>query len=175
MNFIMNKEDNNLSKEKEKKKKSKRLTNKELKQLVEDLENKILLKTADFENYRKRIQKELSNTRLYAQISILDRILSVYDLFKMAVAASEKENADLTILTQGLSMINTEFKKVLDDLNITEVKSLGEVFNHELHEAVSEENSKEEKGKIIKEHRCGYKMNGKLIRAASVVVSKGEE
>ena len=155
--------------------KTKRVTVKDLNVKIKELENKILLKTADLENYRRRIQKEINDTRTFAQISVIDKILSIYDLFKMAVQASEEEKADLNTLKQGLTMINAEFTKVLDELGIKEIQALGEEFNHKLHEALSEEESKEAKGKVIKQYKCGYKMHERLIRAASVVVSKGEK
>ena len=167
-----------MSKNKEEKNESKpkRVSSKKLKEEIEQLEQKILHKTADFENYRRRIQKELNDTRERSKLSVIEQVLSVYDIFKMALQASEQENADLQVLLQGLILIKAEFTKVLGEYSVAEFNCVGEKFDHNLHEAMSEDFSEDyPEGTIIKELRCGYKVEDKIIRAASVVVSKGQE
>ena len=167
-----------MSKDKENKKtvKSKRVSVKKLKEDIQQLEQKILHKTADFENYRRRIQRELNDTREHSKLNVIEQVLNIYDIFKMALQASEQENADLQVLLQGLTLIKAEFTKVLEEYSVVEFNCVGKEFNHNIHEAMSEEFSDEHpKGIIIKQLRCGYKAGEKLIRVASVVVSKGKE
>lgn len=139
---------------------------------LEELRNKYLRLHADYDNYRKRVSKDLSNVRLNAQVDTVLPIIQIFDHFDMAVAATE--NADnMDAIKEGLKMILVEFGKALDELGLKKIDAIGRPFDPNLHEAVAEEPSEEEEGTVIKQWRCGYQMGDRLIRPANVVVSSG--
>ncbi|NOY74493.1 MAG: nucleotide exchange factor GrpE [Kiritimatiellaeota bacterium] len=145
---------------------------KELEAKLAEAEDKTLRLRAEYDNYRKRCYRELSDARAYAKTDALTPILNVYDHFKMAVSAAESGD-DTQVIHEGLKLINSEFAKAMDELGILEIDAVGEKFDPNLHEAVAEEFSELEEGVVVKQWRCGYKMGDKLLRPASVVVSSG--
>jgi molecular chaperone GrpE len=147
---------------------------KELEAELLESEDKTLRLRAEYDNYRKRSYRELSDARAYAKSDTLTPILNVFDHFQMAVAAADTTE-DMSVITEGLKMINAEFAKAMDELGVESVDAIGKKFDPNLHEAVAEEASDQEEGTVIKQWRCGYKLGDKLLRPASVVVSSGEK
>ena len=136
---------------------------------------KILRVRAEFENYRKRMQRELSETRSFGKVTTLEEILPIMDHFKMAMAASDSSN-DLKTLKEGMKLIQIEFDRCFKNLGIEIIPTTGQQFDPKLHEAVSTEPSCDiEEGCIIKEWKTGYRIGDRLLRPASVVVSSGQE
>lgn len=127
---------------------------------------------ADFQNYRKRVSKELTAARLQGIYEILPPFIQVYDYFEMATAAAEKSD-NIGAIRDGMNMIAREFKKAIDELSLTRIDGVGKRFDPELHEAVAHEASDAPEGEIIRQWNCGYKMGERLIRPAKVVVSSG--
>ena len=79
-------------------------------------------------------------------------------------------------IRQGLDLILGEYGKALDELGVEKFGAEGELFNPELHEAISHEYSPEvAEGTVIKQWKCGYRIGQKLLRPATVAVSKGPE
>jgi len=145
-------------------------------ELVAELKETILRIRADFDNFRKRTQRDIADARAYGKISAVEEILPIFDTFKMALQAANMDNADLNTLLAGLNMIQNQFSQSFGALGIDEINALGEAFDPNIHEAVSEEFSEDkEAGVVIGQHRCGYKVGERLIRAATVVVSKGPQ
>ena len=143
-------------------------------ELVADLTDKLLRKTADFDNFRKRSQRDIQDARAYSKMSTIEEFLTIYDTFKMAVMATNDPNANLEMIVAGLNMIQNEFSRTFSNLGVEELDATGQEFDPNFHEAVSREPSEEiEEGKIIRQQRCGYKMGEKLLRAAMVIVSSG--
>jgi len=140
---------------------------------LNESEDKLLRLKAEYENYRKRISREVINAGINARADTILPILQVYDHFKMAVAAAETSD-DMEIVKQGLTMINSEFSKAMDELGVKEVNSIGQKFDPNCHEAVAKENSEEEEDTIIKQWQPGYMLGDKLLRPATVVVSSGQ-
>ena len=143
---------------------------------IAELQNAVLRARADFDNFRKRTQRDLADARAYSKMSTVGEILPIFDTFKMAMQAANMDNADMNTLLAGLNMIQNQFTQSFDAMGVSEVNAIGQDFDPNLHEAVVEQFSEEvEVGKIISQQRSGYKMGEKLIRAATVVVSKGPE
>ena len=123
---------------------------------------------AEFENYKKRSSKE--REMLYNSIlaDIISSFLPVIDnLEKAAEAKTEDEN-----YKQGLELVLKQFSDVLTKFNVEEIKTIGEVFDPEFHDAVSsvQDETKGEK-EIVQVFRKGYKIGTKVIRHAMVVVA----
>lgn len=123
---------------------------------------------AEFENHKKRSQKEREG--LYNSIlgDIVEVILPILDNLENA---SKVETTDENY-KKGIELVLKQFQDVLKAKGVEEIKSLGETFDPELHEAVSsvQDDSKKEK-EIVQEYRKGYKIGSKVIRHSMVVVA----
>ena len=137
-------------------------------------EDKNLRTHAEYDNYRKRSFRELTDARAAVKADTLEPILNVFDHFKMAVDAAETSD-DMKVIKDGMKMICTEFSKAMEEYGLEEVNALGEKFDPNLHEAIAKEPSDTEEDIVIKQWRCGYKLGSRLLRPATVVVSSGSE
>ena len=139
-----------------------------------------LLKRAqqDFENYRRRVERERGEHYAYALATIVKELLPVLDNFHLAVVNAEKfsEEKDLQQYFDGLELIEQQFEKVLTVLGIERIPALGEKFNPQFHEAAAiEADSSVEPDTILEELARGYRLGEKLIRPALVKVSVKDE
>jgi len=127
---------------------------------------------ADYINLKKETDKKLAESTQYANAALILQMLPVNDHFKLAmdhIPESEKEKD----WVKGIIHIRKEFQDLLQQFGIEEIKTTGEDFDPELHEAVSKEKAKEsESGKIIKEIQPGYKLFNKVLQHAKVVVAE---
>ncbi len=137
----------------------------------EEGDAKYLRLAADFQNYKRRVEKEKSEIYAYANEKIALDIIEVMDNFERALQHSE-ECVD-NQFAEGVSKIYKQLKSVLDKNNIVEIKAEGEDFDPNFHNAVtSEENSEFESGKVIQALQKGYTLNDKVIRPAMVRVAR---
>ena len=165
----MSEEKENLEENKIEKEEAK--TNNELvktKQELEETTDRLKRIMAEFENYKKRSIKE--KEMLYNSIlsDIISSFLPIIDnLEKAAEAKTEDEN-----YKQGLELVLKQFKDVLTKFGVEEIKTVGETFDPEVHEAVSsvQDDTKGEK-EIVQEFRKGYKIGTKVIRHSMVIVA----
>ena len=138
------------------------------KQELEETTDRLKRIMAEFENYKKRSGKEREMLYNSLLADIVSSFLPVIDnLEKAAEAKTEDEN-----YKQGLELVLKQFKDVLTKFGVEEIKTVGETFDPEVHEAVSsiQDETKREK-EIIQEFRKGYKIKTKVIRHAMVVVA----
>jgi len=129
---------------------------------------------ADYQNLKKEKDRERAEFVKYANANLLMEILPVFDHFKSAfrqIPESEKESAWVV----GFSYIKKQLFDFLTANGIEEIKTVGEEFDHNLHEAVEFRESESQKEIILEEVKAGYKLNGKVIQAAKVVVGKAIE
>ena len=147
----------------------------ELKKELAEAQSKLLYMQAEYQNFRRRAAKDVSDARGYAVADTLVPFLTVFDYLSMAENAANKSD-NIDAIRQGLQMIIAQFFKAFEELGVQKFESVGKDFDPQLHEAVSNENSSEVgEGKIIREWSCGFKIGEKLLRPARVVVSSGEE
>jgi len=145
----------------------------ELEAQVADLKDRYLRALAELENYRKRMQREMREIRARERLETVREFLTVFDHFEMAMAHAE-ESPDLDALKQGMQMILSEFRKVLENLGVERIDATGDEFSPELHEAVAQEPSEEvPAGHVLRQWKSGYRLGDKLLRPAAVVVSSG--
>lgn len=116
---------------------------------------------AEFENYKKRTEKERITGQENANYNLILSLLPILDNFELAL----KHNDDL-----GVKMIRDELYKTLEGQGMETVKTNG-LFNPNIHEAISQE-SGEKDGEIIEVIQNGYLLNGRLLRAAKVKITK---
>ena len=138
------------------------------KQELEETTDRLKRIMAEFENYKKRSGKERESLYNSILADIVSSFLPVIDnLEKAAEAKTEDEN-----YKQGLELVLKQFKDILGKFGVEEIKTVGEVFDPEVHEAVSsiQDETKGEK-EIVQDFRKGYKIGTKVIRHAMVVVA----
>ena len=127
---------------------------------------------ADYKNLQTEIEKNKSDWAKYSEAQILEEFLPVYEHLKMSISSDEVQ-ADKSPWVEGVEYVLKQFREILDNHGIEEIKTVGEQFNPELHEAVSHETVKDLKDdEIIKEVSPGYKIGDKILKAARVVVNK---
>ena len=144
-----------------------------LKAEVAELKDQLLRKEADYQNYRKRMAREVSDARRIGLVETITPFLQVFDLFEMAMKAADKSD-NVAALKQGLEMILAQYGKTIDELGVQKFDAVGETFDPMWHDAVAYENSEDTaEGIIIKQWNCGYKMGDRLLRPARVIVSSG--
>jgi len=141
----------------------------ELKRSYDELYDRFLRLSADFDNYKKRAARETEQQRKYANEKFACELLDVIDNLERAAGADEEN------LREGLNQIRKLFHGILDKQSIQSIESSGAIFDPRLHEAIAYIPSDEDEGIILEEVSRGYLMNDKVIRCAKVVVSKGKE
>lgn len=138
------------------------------KQDYDDLDDRFKRILAEFENYKKRSTKEREG--LYNSIlsDVVEVMLPVVDNLENAAKVETKDEN----YKQGIELVLKQFKDVLASKGVEEIKALGEIFDPELHEAVSsiqDENLGEKE--VAQEYRKGYKIGNRVIRHSMVVVA----
>ena len=143
----------------------------ELKLKVAELNDKFLRLYSEFDNFKRRTQKEKLDLIQSGGEEIFKSILPVLDDFERAIK-SNAETIDITAVNDGVNLIYNKLKSTLTQKGLEEMKSQGEVFNADIHEAITNipAASDDMKGKVIEEMEKGYSLNGKIIRFAKVII-----
>ena len=129
---------------------------------------------AELENFRKRMTRERGEAIQYANARLFESLLPILDNFEMGLNAAKSESEG-SMIFQGMNMVFRQVQDFLQDNGVTALEAEGEVFDPNLHEAVEQQFSDEvEEGRVIAVLRRGYRLNERLLRAANVIVSKGE-
>jgi molecular chaperone GrpE len=138
------------------------------------LKDQLLRTLADFDNFRKRSRRELSDAERRGRDDMLKEFLPVFDNLDRATAHAETAT-DVKALADGISLVIRQFTDTLAKVGIERVASVGQPFDPSVHEAVQQlETSDFEPGTIAAEVQAGYKNSEKLIRPALVVVAKAK-
>ena len=142
----------------------------EAQEAMAELNERIVRLTADFDNFRKRAQREKDEARQFANQGLLEKLLPVLDNFEMALTAVK--DADPSV-RDGVQMILDQLLGVLKESGVAPVDAMGHPFDPNLHEALSQEETTEvEEGTVVQQVQRGYKLNDRLVRPARVVVAK---
>lgn len=141
-----------------------------LKAEEEAMEVKYLRLMADFQNYKRRVEKEKSDIYAFANEKIVLELLDVIDNFERAISHQCEEGNPIS---EGMNMIYKQLKAVLEKSGLKEIDALGQDFDPNLHNAVLMEESEEyEPGKVTMVMKKGYFLNKKVIRHTMVKVAK---
>ncbi len=139
----------------------------------EALEHRLLRLQADFDNYRKRTQRERAEWQRAAHEEILRDCLPVMDHYELGLKTAAKEAIPPAVL-EGLQMVYDQFLSLLRKHKVVPIEAEGKPFDHNFHEAVTQIPSEEHPADtVIAETRRGYLLGEKLLRPAQVVVSSG--
>ena len=137
------------------------------------LKDRLLRLQADFDNYRKRIDREKKDWALYANEKLLKDLLPALDNFDLGLANGEKAGAPQALL-DGLHLVRKQLESALANSGVMPIDAAGQPFDPNLHEAITHMPSPDvPEGSVIAQTRRGWKMGDKLLRAAQVVVSSG--
>lgn len=153
----------------------KQVTHEEVKELegpqkVAELEERILRLRADFENYKKRAEKENNALKESSKADMLNKLLPLLDEFEIAISHMEKSSEKE--FKHGMEMIYLKFTELLKREGVKEMEALGEAFDPYKHDAIRQ--GEGEEGRITEIVQKGYLLNGNVLRHAKVVVGKGE-
>ena len=155
--------------EKEDKKKEKKNP---LQEKIDELNDKVLRQMAEFENFRKRTDKEKSQQFDLGQSNVLEELLPIVDNFERGLAAvpeDEKEGA----FADGMNKIYKQLIKQLEDLGVTPIEAVGKEFDPNLHNAVMQVESQEyESGIVAQELQKGYMFHDTVLRHSMVAVAQ---
>jgi molecular chaperone GrpE len=140
---------------------------------LEKFRDLALRSSADLDNYRKRMSKEREEAIKFANSSFLERLIPILDNFEFGLEAARTASSPVSIL-EGMKMVQKQIQDFLSSAGIEMIDATGQHFDPQLHEAISQEESKQvPDGIVIRQLRRGYKLRDRLIRPANVVVSKG--
>lgn len=140
----------------------------------EELYQKVLRAAADFENFRKRSLREKDELRKYAVSSLIEDLLPALDNLDLGLMAADNDSSNTSAVTEGFRMVATQLKSILQQSGLEQVDPQGKEFDPNFHECLKHESSDElEDGKVITVVRKGYNLNGRILRAANVIVSSG--
>lgn len=136
-----------------------------------DLNDRFLRLHAEFDNYRKRTIKERIELSRTASEDAIRSFLPVLDDLERAIKSME-DIPGIESAKEGVNLIHCKFKNILTQKGVEEIKTTGEDFNTDFHEALSSipAENEEQKGKIVDFVEKGYMLNGKVIRFAKVIV-----
>ncbi len=129
---------------------------------------------ADFDNYKKRSARERQEAVQYANERLLLKLLPVLDNLDMALAAADTAASDdAKAIQAGVTMILQQLKATLTEAGLEEINALGQLFDPNLHEALMQQESADvPEGQVLQQHRKGYRLNGRLLRPASVIIAR---
>lgn len=140
----------------------------------EDWKKKYTYLLAEFENYKKRVSIDNINNAKAALISAISPFLNINDYLQMAKMACEKSD-NIESLKAGVNMIVDLFSKTLEEHHIEKIKTIGEKFDHNFHNAIEYKSSDDvPEGFIISELKPGYLYGNTVINHANVIVSSGK-
>ncbi len=143
----------------------------ELENLLAENNDKFLRLYSEFDNYRKRTMKERLDLLKSASAEMISAMLTILDDFERSIKASEN-TTDVNSIKEGNVLIFNKFQNILKQKGLEEIKAIGETFDTDFHEAITDIPSLTEdtKGKVIDVVEKGYMLNGKVIRFSKVVI-----
>ncbi|WP_339157400.1 nucleotide exchange factor GrpE [Paenibacillus sp. FSL W8-0186] len=138
---------------------------------LEEQQQRLLRAQADFDNFRRRTQKEKEELGKYASAKLITELLPVIDNFERAIASGE-QGTDVSSYAKGVEMIFRQLEGVLGNEGLKAMETVGEPFNPEFHQAIMQvESDEHEEGIVVEEVQKGYMLKDKVIRPAMVKVS----
>ena len=144
-----------------------------LKEGKDDFKAKYYYLAAEVENMRKRFERDKENLLKFGNEKVLSGLVGVVDNFDLKVSALKNDNDEkVQNIVKGIDMIRNQFLDVLKQNGLSQVESLGKIFDPNFHEAVAQAPAEGKADQeIITEYQRGYILNGRLLRASKVVVA----
>lgn len=138
----------------------------------EETKERLLRVQAEYDNFRKRTQREKEAALKYRAQEVIEELLPVMDNFERALQVEAKDEAAKNII-QGVDMIYRQLQTVLENQGVKEIKTDGEIFDPNLHQAIAQVNEEGfESGQITETLQKGYELKDRVIRPAMVKVNE---
>jgi molecular chaperone GrpE len=173
------KQEIDIHKHKEKQEKSVKLTEEEYNQLRQDAEkskeyrDRILRLQADFDNSRKRLEREKQEFLRFANEGLIVDLLNVVDDLERTLELAQEKHEDLPAFIKGVEMILAHLYDLLKEHGISSIEAKGKIFDPNYHEALLKTETEDfPEDTIVEELQKGYLLNGRVIRTTKVKVSK---
>lgn len=137
--------------------------------------DKMLRLQADYENRKKRQEREKLDFLKFANENLITELLRVMDDFERAID-SAKNSSDAKVLLEGLEMVRHDFQDIMEENGLKVIDPKGQPFDPDQHEAIEHiEDDDHPANTVLEVMRKGYGLNGKILRPAAVKVSKKNE
>jgi molecular chaperone GrpE len=142
----------------------------ELRKERDALHDRLLRQAAEFDNYRKRVDRERRETAQYAAVEFIQELLPIIDDFERAL---QTDVPGAESYRQGLEIIHRALMEMLRKRGVTPIDAVGTTFDPQVHQAVAyEEDRQRRDGEVTEEFRRGYRLGDRLVRPAMVKVAK---
>jgi molecular chaperone GrpE len=139
---------------------------------LQESEEKVLRLAADFDNSKKRLERERDTSLKYAEENILKELLPGIDNIERAMDQAQEAN-NIESLLEGVELTRDGLLGTLEKFGVEAIESVGEVFDPNIHEAIAmEETDAMEPNLVLREFQKGYVYKDRLLRPAKVIVSK---
>lgn len=138
---------------------------------LEEAQNRALRSSAELENFRRRSNRQLAEERRYANLDLFRELLPIWDNMGRAVEAAQKVGEAGSLL-EGFKMVQAQLESVLERFHCVKIEAEGQVFNPNLHEAVSQmPSSAHPGGTVLYVTQVGFVLHDRVVRPSQVVVS----
>ncbi|MBT3506795.1 MAG: nucleotide exchange factor GrpE [Methylococcales bacterium] len=135
--------------------------------------DKVLRIQAEMENIKRRSQKDIENAHKFALVDFAKELLTVIDSLELGLQAATESSPEIAKIREGNELTLKQFQSVFSKFNIERVDPVGEKFNPEQHQAISmQESADVEPNTVVEVFQKGYLLNGRILRAAMVIVAK---
>jgi molecular chaperone GrpE len=142
----------------------------ELRKERDSLQDRLLRQAAEFDNYRKRVDRERKDSAQFAALDFVGELLPVVDDFERAL---QIEAPGAESYRQGLEIIHRALMEMLRKRGVTPIEAVGTAFDPQVHQAVAYEEAPDRRdGEVIEQFTRGYRLGDKLVRPAMVKVAK---
>lgn len=142
---------------------------------IASLKDRYLRTVAEMENFRRRLAREKQDIIRSAASGIIESLLPVLDNMRLGLQSAEN-HPEAREVSKGFSMVHDQLQGVLREQGLETLEPQNEEFDPNLHDALTQQPSDEvEEGKVLQTVRVGYRLNDRLLRAASVIVSSGPD
>ncbi|MBD3234809.1 MAG: nucleotide exchange factor GrpE [candidate division Zixibacteria bacterium] len=139
----------------------------------QQLEDKYVRLVAEFDNYKKRTAKEYGELIKTANRDLLLQLLPILDHLGMAIESDTGDN-NTEALQKGLQLIQRDMENFLEKMGVTEIESVGKIFDPNVHEAMMQLPSEDyDEGIVMDQSQKGYMLRDKVLRPAKVIISTG--
>jgi molecular chaperone GrpE len=129
---------------------------------------------ADLENLRKRQKREAEDAKFEAKGKVLKEMLPVVDNLERAIEHAVQSSEEKNPIVEGVQLVLRQFTTAFERLDVTQVEAMGQPFDPNLHEAISQQESDAAPGTVVQVLQRGYKAGDRLLRPALVVVAKAK-